>query len=169
MIKIFAFFLLSLTPALALSKSENKLLANVVSKYFKHDGVHYHMQYMTGNSHAKLYEFTYVKWQAYPSRLTQADIRNGITKLISVRLTCDSAFRSKQNSKWSPWKEGGSARLMWFSGKIIYDAKGVRYVPNNKAMLKYYSKPRSSVTTATTKKRKDSDLPPGMTRIPAKK
>jgi hypothetical protein len=170
MIKILALLLFLVSSASAITKQELGILKAVSSKYFSDDGVHYYLQYMRGKPQEKLYEFTYMKWKTFPSRLTQADIRNGITKKVYVKLVCDTAYRIKENNKWSPWKQGGESMLIWFNGQIIYDKRGITYIPNTPSMFKYYTKPGSARgSIKRVKKNNPNDLPPGVTRLPKKK
>ena len=166
-IKVIAVLVVSACSVSAITKEEARILNTVTSKYFHNDGVNYHVEFMKGKPHEKMYEFTNLMWKTAPAKLTEADIKNGITKKLHANLTCDTAFREKRNNEWSPWKQGGAYRLIWLTGKIFYTEKGLSYVANSPRQLKFYSKPkiaRSSIKPAT--KKAPSDLPSGITRLP---
>lgn len=169
MIRIIALLLFLVSSVSAITKQELGVLNAVSSKYFKDDGVHYYLQYMKGKPQEKMYEFTYMKWKAFPIQLTQADRRNEITKRMHVKLVCDTAYRVKANNKWSPWKQGGAYQLNWFNGQIIHNKSGISYVPNTPSMLKYYSKPGEARSAIIPIRKTPNNLPPGVTRIPRKK
>ncbi|MGJ8676064.1 MAG: hypothetical protein ACSHX0_00960 [Akkermansiaceae bacterium] len=170
MIRIILALLVLVSSASAITKQESGILKAVSSKYFKNDGVPYHLQYMKGKPQGELYEFTNVKWRTFPIKLTQADIKNGITKKLHVKLLCDTAYRIKKNNKWSPWKQRGEYKLIWFNGQIIYDRSGVNYVPNIPAALNNYPKPSNTEGSIKSVKKNTSDaLPSGVKRMPTKK
>ena len=168
--KILALLLFLVSSASAITKQELAVLEAVSSKYISDEGIHYYLQYMRGKPQEKLYKFTGVKWKTSPSFLTQADIRNGITKKLYAKLVCDSAYQVKESNKWSPWLDGGHFRLIFFNGQIVYDKRGITYISSSPGALKYYSKPESSRSSIKrVEKNTTGDLPPGVSRLPMKK
>lgn len=176
-IRIIAVFVLVTTSSSALTRDELKLLDGVVRKYFKTNGVHYSVEYMANKPEAKVYEFTYLKWDFYrhmkgfqdPNLLTEDDIKNGIIKKVKVFLRCSGVYRFKENNTWSVWSDGGNDQLKIFDGLIIYNQTGMHFDSYLSHKLKKYSIPHSKGEVIPLKKNSTNYLPAGVKRVSVKR